>query len=33
MYGLPRPISRGYVKLCKGYVSYIGLGKKYVWAT
>jgi hypothetical protein len=29
MYGHPRPISRGYVRLCRGYV---GLGKRYVWA-
>jgi len=33
MYGHPRPIPRGYVRLCSGYVSYISLGKRYVWAT
>jgi hypothetical protein len=33
MYGCPRPTSRGYVKLCKGYVNYVGKGKRYVWAT
>jgi hypothetical protein len=33
MYGLHRPTSRSYVKLCKGYVGYIGLGKRYVWVT
>jgi hypothetical protein len=33
MYGHPKPTSRGYARLCKGYVSYIGLGKRYVWAT
>jgi hypothetical protein len=33
MYGHPRCTSRGYVRICKGYVSYVGLGKRYVWAT
>jgi len=33
MYGYPRPTSRGYVSLCRGYVGYVGLGKRYVWAT
>jgi hypothetical protein len=33
MYAYRRPTSRGYVRLCRGYVSYLGLGKRYVWAT
>jgi len=33
MYGHHRPTSRGYVRLCSGYVGYVGLGKRYVWAT
>jgi hypothetical protein len=33
MYGHPRPTSKGYVKLCSNYVGYVGLGKRYVWAT
>ncbi len=24
---------RGYVKIYRGYVSYVGLGRRYLWAT
>jgi len=31
MYGHLGPTSRGYVRLCRGYVGYLSLGKRYVF--
>jgi hypothetical protein len=29
----PKPTFRGYVRLCRGCVGYVGLGKRYTCAT